>query len=98
MEACAFIGDEVTAAGFRLAGFEVYIPAAEEVTGVLVKLSEEMELVIITAEMAQAIPDQFLHQAIVRGRPLILVIPDIRRRLQPVDLSAGLRQQLGMSE
>lgn len=98
METCAFIGDEVTAAGFRLAGFDVYIPAAEEVTGVLVKLSEEMELVIITAEMAQAIPDQLLHQAIVRGRPLILVIPDIRQRFQPVDLTSELRQQLGMSE
>ena len=98
MEACAFIGDEVTAVGFRLAGFEVYIPAAEEVTGVLVKLSEEMELVIITAEMAQAVPNEQLHQAIIRGRPLILVIPDIRQRLQPVDLASELRQQLGMSE
>lgn len=98
MSACAFIGDEVTAAGFRLAGFSVYVPAPEAVTTLFEQLNEEMELVIITAEMAQTIPDRLLRRAFVRGNPLLLVIPDVRNRAQPVDVAEELRQQLGMSE
>jgi len=98
MDACALIGDELTAAGFRLAGFDVYVPAPEEATTCFEKLLEKMELLIITAEIAQTIPDELLHQAAIHSQPLILVIPDVRGRTQPTDLAADLRQQLGMAE
>ncbi len=98
MPGCAFIGDEVTAAGFRLAGFSVYTPAPEAITTLFDQLSEEMELLIITAEMAHSIPEKLLRRTFDRGNPLLLVIPDIRNRAQPIDLAAELRQQLGMSE
>ena len=94
----AFIGDEVTAAGFRLGGAEVHTPAAKQVPALFQRLRDEADLLILTAEAAAQVPDDLMRQAVERDRPLLLVIADAAGRRQPDDLAAMLRRQLGMSE
>jgi vacuolar-type H+-ATPase subunit F/Vma7 len=95
---CAFLGDEVSAAGFRLAGAEVHSPAAGEAGTLFRRLRDECELLILTAETAAEIPGELLQQAADQGRPLVLVVADAARRQEPPDLAARVREQLGMSE
>lgn len=98
MTPCAFIGDEVTAAGFRLAGVEVHVPAPADLPGLLRRLSGEARLILITAEAARWLPPRVLEQALAADRPLVLVIADVRGRCRPPDAGAALRRQLGMAE
>ena len=98
MTLCAFIGDEVSAAGFRLAGVEVHVSGAAEVSGLFQRLRTRTDLILMTAEAAQWLPAEILRGALAAGRPLVLVIPDVRGRSEPPDISATLRRQLGMAE
>jgi vacuolar-type H+-ATPase subunit F/Vma7 len=86
MPTCAFLGDEVSAAGFRLAGAEVHTPGNGEAVELFRRLGDAHELVIL------------LEQAAQRNRPLVLVIPDAAGRTQPPDLAARMREQLGLNE
>lgn len=98
MSVCAFIGDEVSAAGFRLAGVDVHVPAAEQAAGLFRRLLGESQLILITAEVAGWLPQDLLARALRADWPLVLVIPDVRGQVQPPDLSSLLRRQLGMAE
>ena len=93
-----FIGDEVTAAGFRLAGAEVQVAPPEAGADLFRRLGETAELLIVTAETAAHIPDELLRRATDEGHPLVLVVPDASGRQRPRDLAATLRTQLGMTE
>ena len=98
MTLCAFIGDELTAAGFRLAGARVHSPPAGEIPDLFRRLRQECELLILTAEAAGGVPEALMQQTTSAGRPLLLVVPDARERRGPEDLAAMLRNKLGMSE
>lgn len=98
MAFCAFIGDEVSAAGFRLAGVDVHVPASDGAEALFRRLLGETQLVLITAEVAARLPADLLGRTLRAPRPLILVIPDLRGRVEPADLSSSLRRQLGMAE
>jgi len=95
---CAFIGDEVSAAGFRLAGVEVHVPDPADTPGLFRRLSAEAKLILLTAEAAAWVPDSALRRAWAADRPLVLIVPDVRGRSQPPDVGAALRRQLGMAE
>jgi len=98
MALCAFLGDEVSAAGFRLAGLEVHQPTPATAPGLFQRLCGEVELLLLTAEVADWLPGEGLGRVLAAGRPLVLVIPDVRGRKEPPDISARLRRQLGMAE
>ena len=98
MAICTFIGDELTAAGFRLAGAEVHSPPAPEIPALFRRLRERCELLILTAEAATGVPEALMQQTTAAGRPLLLVVPDARGGRRPEDLAALLRDKLGMSE
>ena len=93
-----FIGDEVTAAGFRLAGLRTCVPDPGEEAAVLRQACEEAQLVLITAEVAANVPQSELRRLQGARRPLLLIVPDARERLPDPDLGAGLRKQLGLTE
>jgi vacuolar-type H+-ATPase subunit F/Vma7 len=95
---CAFIGDEVTAAGFRLAGARVLTPEQETLAATFAELVADYELVLVTAEFAARLPDRQVRLAQLGGAALVLVIPDVRGDRQPEDLRHAVRRQLGLSE
>jgi len=95
---CAFIGDEISAAGFRLAGVEVHVPDPADAPGLFQRLSGEAKLIVLTAEAAAWIPETALRRAWAADRPLVLIVSDVRGRSHPPDVGASLRRQLGMAE
>lgn len=101
MPLCAFIGDEVSAAGFRLAGVAVQVlPTDQAATRALDLFRhhlQESQFVLLTAEVASLLPPDLLARSLRADRPPVLVIPDVRGRVQPPDLASVLRDQLGMA-
>ncbi len=97
MDALVFIGDELSAAGFRLAGAVVHTPEPGAEGRIFSVALREAQLIVISAGQAARIPPKFLHRAITGGRPPVVVIPDARARVRPPDLAARLRRQLGIA-
>jgi vacuolar-type H+-ATPase subunit F/Vma7 len=98
MSSCALLADEVTAAGFRLAGVDVHVPAEDGLAQCFTRLCEEARLLLVTAELAERLPAGLLRRQQRASGTLILVIGDVRGRREPEELGAGLRRQLGMAE
>jgi vacuolar-type H+-ATPase subunit F/Vma7 len=98
MALCAFVGDELSALGFRLGGVECHSPTPAETTALFRTLQERVQLILLTAEAAQALPPDLLRRTQAAERPLVLVIADVRRRVLPPDQVEQVRRQLGMAE
>lgn len=93
-----FIGDEVTAAAFRLAGVTAQAPKISDVRRIFEKAFDDADLVIITADYARALDEESLHAAIRRAPPLLLVVPDGGNRYWPEDLDARIDRVLGIEQ
>jgi vacuolar-type H+-ATPase subunit F/Vma7 len=98
MAICHFIGDEITALGFRLAGASIQTPALAEVASVLRELRGRPGLLVLTADCAAAVPAAQLQAAMIAAEPLLVLIPSAAGGMPAPDLAAAVRQQLGMSE
>jgi vacuolar-type H+-ATPase subunit F/Vma7 len=93
-----YIGDEVSAAGFRLAGLRVRTPVPDECDEVLQWACKEAPLILISAEMARCLPQERLNQCLAMQTPPIVVVPDVLGRAKMPDLANALRRQLGVLE
>jgi vacuolar-type H+-ATPase subunit F/Vma7 len=98
MAAPVFIGDEVTAAGFRLAGVRVRTPQEGELPGVLDWANSTTSLIYITAQYAAELDQDQQHRLFTQLDPPVVVIPDIRSHTPVTDLATQLRAQLGVLE
>lgn len=96
MKAPVFIGDELSAAGFRLAGAVVRTPLPGEEMPLLEWARRETSLVLITTEVAARIAPSIMNRALAAPMPLVLVVPDVCGRQVPPDLGRAVRTQLGM--
>lgn len=91
-----FIGDELSAAGFRLAGARTLTPEKSETAKVLAGARQDCEMLLITAEYAREIPNRLLEQALANGKPLMLIVPDVLRQFQAPDLVRVVDRALGI--
>jgi vacuolar-type H+-ATPase subunit F/Vma7 len=82
-----FIGDEVTAAGFRLAGLRVRSPKEGDLQAVLEWANRSTSLIYITAEYAAALEDEQQHRLLAQLYPPVVVIQDIRSNTPVQDLA-----------
>jgi vacuolar-type H+-ATPase subunit F/Vma7 len=93
-----YIGDEVEAAGYRLAGLEVRVPGRDELLAAIRTACETAPLVLIGAATARDIPAAELDRLLARITPPVVIVPDVRRRAGLPDLATRLRGQLGVLE
>jgi vacuolar-type H+-ATPase subunit F/Vma7 len=93
-----FVGDEVSGAGFRLAGAEVRIPVPGKEAETLERACADAELVLLGTDTARAIAPAVLAAALARLRPALVLVEDIRGRAPLPDPSEGLRRRLGLGE
>jgi vacuolar-type H+-ATPase subunit F/Vma7 len=91
-----FLGDEVTAAGYRLAGSLVYSPAAGQEAAALAAARAQAQLVLVSARVAAGIGTPVLRSAEAAHSPLTLVVPDMLEPTPLPDLATRLRTQLGL--
>jgi vacuolar-type H+-ATPase subunit F/Vma7 len=98
MAAPIFLGDELSAAGFRLGGARVRVPSAGEEASFLEWARRESDLVLITAAIATRVPRPVLAPALAAAAPLVLVVPDVLERVMPPDLETRLLGELGILE
>lgn len=96
MPTVLFAGDEVTAAGFRLAGVECLPDDPEAALHRIGGQEAEGDLVLMTAEFAGRLPDAARGRLAEQTRPLVVVLPDIRGQSAPPDLEVAVRAALGL--
>ena len=93
-----YIGDEISAAGFRLAGLRVRVPAEGEYQQVLEWAMDQGPLILISTAVAEEIPAQELDVYLSRVSPAVVIVPDVTGNIPMPDLSTRLRRQLGLQE
>ena len=91
-----YIGDELTAAGFRLAGAQILLPAVGEEAASLTQAQRDGQLILVSADVAARIPREPLEAALAALAPLTLVVPDLLGRQPVPDRAQRLRRQMGM--
>ena len=96
MGAPFYLGDEVTAAGFRLAGFAVRVPATGDETPAFASARAEAPLILVSAAVAARIAAPALRAAQAALTPLVLVVPDLGATTPMPDIASRLRSQLGL--
>lgn len=98
MTAPVFIGDEVSAAGFRLAGVRIRSPLPEELPTVISWANKNTSLILISAEYLAMLDRQQQQQLVSQIDPPVTVLPDIRNKTPIRDLATQLRSHLGVLE
>lgn len=96
MPAPVYIGDEASAAGFRIAGLQVRVPQRGEESAALSAARAAAPLVLVSASVAQRIAEGELRAASTALAPLVLIVPDIDGGTPVPDLASRLRRQLGL--
>ena len=96
MVALHYIGDEIGAAGWRLAGAAVRVPEAGGEAAALEASRGEAALVLVSAALAPRIDATQLRRATAAPAPLVLVVPDTQGVAALPDFAARLRMQLGL--
>ena len=96
MPAPVYIGDEASAAGYRLAGVQCAVPAAGEEGAALQAARAKAPLVLVSPAVAARIDAHALNEALAALSPLVVIVPDTQGVLPRPDLAARLRGQLGL--
>lgn len=74
--ASVFIGDELSAAGYRLAGVDARAPAPGDEAVCFETALRQARLVLLSARCARAIAPGELEAALASCAPLVVVVPD----------------------
>lgn len=98
MSVPVYIGDEVSAAGFRLAGLWTVTPLPDDVLPAIKRACEQAPLVLLSAASAQLIDETELDALLAGTAPPIAIVPDIHGTVPMQDLSLRLKKQLGVLE
>jgi vacuolar-type H+-ATPase subunit F/Vma7 len=96
MTVSIYLGDEVSAAGYRLAGVRVRTPDAGDSAAALAAARADASLVLVSAAVAVHIPEAQMRTALATLMPLTLIVPDLRGQAPVPDVGARLRRQLGL--
>lgn len=94
-----YVGDEVTAAGYRLAGLETRVPGpAETQETVRQILSSDADLVLLSAELTASLSRVELRQLLSSAKPLVSVVADVYDRHAPPAMGPEVRAALGIEQ
>jgi vacuolar-type H+-ATPase subunit F/Vma7 len=96
MSVPVFIGDELTGAGFRLAGLTVFEAVPEELEADFRRALEESPLVIITTRVAVELPQALVQSAVRRARPPVAIVPEAVGGPPLPDVDREVRAALGV--
>ena len=102
MAVTVFIGDEVSAAGYRLCGVEAHAVNRDTAASVIEHACSSAKLVLIGSSTVQYLDDDEHEDLMCRVSPLVLIVPDITGGdtggASIPDIAASIHKQLGMIE
>ncbi|GKY88754.1 V-type ATP synthase subunit F [Sinisalibacter aestuarii] len=91
-----FIGDAVTAAGFRLAGVPSYVPEEGALDALVGELARDAMVLMMTAETLAALPGPVAQALETGDDPLLAIVPDARGSIAVPDIETEVRRALGI--
>jgi vacuolar-type H+-ATPase subunit F/Vma7 len=91
------IADEITAAGFGLAGARVATPSADRLPEVFDTAREEAELILITADLARQLPAALVEETELSLAPMLLPIEGVGGHEAPPSMREYVMRTLGVS-
>ena len=92
--AVAFIGSEIAAQGFRLAGVRVRTPSQGAELACFQAACGEADVVLMSAQCARKLPQEVLEAAQLGTRPIFMVLPD--SGVEPGGATRRARRLLGI--
>ena len=92
-----FLGDEITGSGFRLIGMRLHTASPDSIGATLMRLREESDLVLITAEYASWLLPETLDDCLRAGEPPVVIVPDVAGSTMPAEIAARVRMALGIA-
>ncbi len=98
MSVAEFIGDEVSAAGYRLCGIDVHIANSSNALSLIRKSCERASLVLVGSSISQYIHRTELDQLLSNIQPPVLIVPDACGLQDVPDLASRINKQLGLLE
>ncbi len=97
MALVVYLGDEATAAAYRLAGVRAIAPDPADAAGALRRAADDgAELVLLAAPLAARLPVAVLEDALQGEHPLVAIAADAFGRQAPPDLAREVRAALGI--
>ena len=90
MQDILFIGDEVTAAGFRMAGVEARVVAGPESTAIVAEELKRRRVIVMTMGVGKALPGPMFERLLQSVEPLVALVPDGAGRFEERDAPATL--------
>ncbi|HEX4884260.1 MAG TPA: hypothetical protein VFX05_08990 [Casimicrobiaceae bacterium] len=96
MRIACYVGDEVTAAGFRLAGFATIVPEPAREREALAAARSGAPLVLLCAAVASRIDATVLASALAALDPPIAILPDLRGEASVPDPGPRIARALGL--
>ena len=98
MSVAEFVGDEISAAGYRLCGIDVHIADRFNALSLIKQACESAPLVLISNSTAGYLQAAELKTLMASIRPAVLVGPDVADRQTVPDITTLIHKQLGMLE
>ena len=98
MAVIEFIGDEVSAAGYRLCGIDVRIAERGNVVSLVKQACERASLVLLASSAARTIPASERDKLLASIQPPVLIVSDVRGMQTVPDITGRIYKQLGMLE
>ena len=92
----AFVGDAITASGYRLAGVTVHVADEGGALAAFERALCQAQVVLVSATAARELPLARLAAAIAALAPLVMIVPEPDGGPPPVDPVARVRRQLGL--
>jgi len=94
--AIVYLGDELSAAGFRLAGVDARVPSAGAEADCLNAAMRQAQVVLLGMRCAASIPAAVLEPALASRSPLVMVVPDLNGKRPSIDSASRVRRLLGV--
>ena len=92
-----YIGDEATAAGYRLAGAETRVPSAKDAAETFHRaVSDGASMILLSAEFAGSLDAEELTAALLGEQPLVAIVSDVYARHPTPDIAREVRLALGI--
>ena len=98
MSVAEFIGDELSAAAYRLCGIDVHVASSSNALSLIRASCERASLVLVGSSVSQYLHSTELDQLLASIRPPVIIVPDVRGLHEVPDITSRINKQLGLLE